>query len=138
MLADKPNLGECSNFNSTSIRFEETSTNWPVQFDQVCFSSFQWSLSIGYDSAIPRQEEVSLFTFDRQTHMRRKVLNVGRGQDSEYWGSKERANFSLAVNCSKSPHRPLPNKCQIITFLILKTDNIAELRVDFQQCLQIK
>ena len=37
MLACKPNFGECSNFNSTSIRFEETSTNWPVQFDQVCF-----------------------------------------------------------------------------------------------------
>ena len=42
------------------------------------------------------------------------------------------ANFTLAVNWSEPP---LLSQCQIITFLIWKTDSIAKLRIEFKSIL---
>ena len=60
--------------------------------------------------------------------MCRKVLNIGRGQGSEYWGAK------LFAGC-KLIEAPAPNQCQIIAFLTLKTDNIAKLRIEIKSIL---
>ena len=67
---------------------------------------------------------------------RRKVLNIGGprfkilvGGGGGQGGGGGGANFSLAVNRSE----PLtPSQCHIITFLTLKTDNIAKLRIELK------
>ena len=48
-----------------------------------------------------------------------KVLNIG-DQGSEYWGGGGGGGG---------------NQCQIITFLTLKTDNIAKLRIELKSIL---
>ena len=62
------------------------------------------------------------------SHRRRKVLNIGSGggggaeQSSEYWGG---GGEQLFAGCKRTG-APAPNQCQTITFLTLKTDNIAK------------
>ena len=53
------------------------------------------------------------------------------GGNSEYWGEGG-GNFSLALT-DRSPCSP--NQCQIMTFLKLKTDNIAKFRMVFKSIL---
>ena len=79
-------------------------------------------------------------------HKRRKVLNIGggagggrgggggamRGQGSEYWGP--RGGGKLFDGC-KQIGAPAPNQCKIITFLTLKTVNIAKLRIELKTML---
>ena len=68
-------------------------------------------------------------------HRRKKVLNMvgrgGGGQGSEYWGAKGGKVFA---SC-KLIGAPAPNQCQIITFPTLKTDNIANLRIELKSIL---
>ena len=60
-------------------------------------------------------------------HMRRKVLNI--------WGPRFRilggGGGKPFAGC-KLIGAPAPNQCQIITFLTLKTDNIAKLRINLK------
>ena len=70
-------------------------------------------------------------------HRRRKVLNIGggggwRGQGSKYWRANGGPHFLLAGQMIGAP---APNQCQIITFLILKTDDIAKLRTELKSIL---
>ena len=53
-----------------------------------------------------------------------KVQNIGGGQ----WGA------TLFSGCTMIG-APAPNQCQIITFLILKTDDIAKLRTELKSIL---
>ena len=66
-------------------------------------------------------------------HRRRKVLNIGggRGQVSNYGGGGGGGSKVVFVGC-KLIGAPAPNQCQIITFLTLKTDNIAKLRIELK------
>ena len=66
-------------------------------------------------------------------HRRRKVLNIaGWGeQGSEYWGPR---GAKLFTGCELIG-APATNQCQIITFLTLKTDNIAKLRIELKSKL---
>ena len=77
------------------------------------------------------------------SHRHRKVSNIVGGGGCNFqniggrgWGQGPRRgpNFLLAVNRLKSPPPLLPpqppsNQCQIITFLVLKIDNIEKLRI---------
>ena len=66
----------------------------------------------------------------------------GGGQGSEYWGAKVQnigggggqGGAKLFAGC-KLIGAPDPNQCQIITFLTLKTDNIAKLRIELKSIL---
>ena len=62
--------------------------------------------------------------------MRRKVLNIWRG-------GGEGARFRILVFFSgcKLIGAPAPNQYQIITFLPLKIDNIAKLRIELKNIL---
>ena len=53
------------------------------------------------------------------------------GQGSEYWGGK---GDKLFASC-KLIRAPAPNQGQIITFLALKTDTIAKLRIELKSIL---
>ena len=68
-------------------------------------------------------------------HRRRKVKNNGGGgQGLEYWGVKG-GRFPSRHMTSVRRHvltRFLINQCQIITFLILKSDNIENSRIDLK------
>ena len=75
-------------------------------------------------------------------YRRRKVLNIwggeGRGQGSEYWGiGGPRGGGKLFAGCKVdgAPAAISVHQCQIITFLILKTDNIAKLRIELKSIL---
>ena len=59
-------------------------------------------------------------------HQTLKSLNIG--------GRGGGANFSLAVNLSEPPPPPL-NHWHIITYLTLKTDSIAQLRIELKSIL---
>ena len=83
-------------------------------------------------------------------HRRRKVKDIGRGGKARIlWGDQGRgANFqqahdvvltSMRRNDVSStsfrrhvPTRFLINQCQIITFLVLKSDNIVNLRIELK------
>ena len=70
-------------------------------------------------------------------HMRRKVLNIWGGgeQGSEYWGGGGARGAKLFAGC-KLTRAPASNQYQIITFLTLKTDNIAyKLRIALKSIL---
>ena len=56
----------------------------------------------------------------------------GGGQGSEYWGGQ--GGTKLFADCNLIGAPP-PNHCQIITFLTLKTDNIAKLRIELKSIL---
>ena len=64
----------------------------------------------------------------RGTCRRRKVLNIVVGAWFRILGSK------LFAGC-KLIRAPAPNQCQIITFLTLKTENIAKLRIELKSIL---
>ena len=70
-----------------------------------------------------------------QVHRCRKVLNTEGGQGSDYsywgWGGPRGGRGKLFTGC-KLIGVPAPNQCQIITFLTLKTDNIAKLRIELK------
>ena len=58
------------------------------------------------------------------------------GQGSKYRGG--RGGGKLFGSCKlirASPPPPDPSRCQIITFLTLKTDNIAKLRIELKSIL---
>ena len=64
-----------------------------------------------------------------KSHRRRKALNIG-------WGGVQ-GGAKLFAGC-KLIGAPAPNQCQIITFLTLKTDNIAKLRIELKSiCSEI-
>ena len=63
-------------------------------------------------------------------HRRWKVLNIGGGGGGMF--RILGPNFSLAVNWSR---RPTPNQCQIITFIALKTGDIAKCRTELKSML---
>ena len=67
-------------------------------------------------------------------HRRRNVLNIGGGggKVQNIGGSRGVANFFAGCNLIGAP---APNQCQIITFLTLKTDNIAKLRIGLKSIL---
>ena len=80
------------------------------------------------------------FPLFSQRHRRRKVLNIGGGGGGKVqhilcvcgggggkWGKGGKGG-KLFPGC-KLIGAPAPNQCQIITFLTLKTDNIAKLRI---------
>ena len=54
----------------------------------------------------------------------------GGGQGSEYWGA--RGGGKHFAGC-KLIEPNAPNQCQIITFLTLKTVNIAKLRIELKK-----
>ena len=69
----------------------------------------------------------------RASHRHRKVLNIGGG------GAKVQnigggGGGKLFAGC-KLIGAPAPNQCQIITFLTLKIDNIAKLRIELKSIL---
>ena len=67
-------------------------------------------------------------------HRPRKVLILGvggGGQGSEYWGAN---GGKLFAGC-KMIGAPAPNQCRIITFLILKTDDVAKLGTELKSTL---
>ena len=90
-----------------------------------------------------------MFKVSSELHRRRKVQNIwggggGGGGGGGVGGSKGsqtfrwlwEPNFSLAVGAKlfagcKHIGAPAPNQCQIITFLTMKTDNIAKLMIEF-------
>ena len=57
----------------------------------------------------------------------------GGRQGSEYWGGQGGGaqNFRWGILIGA----PASNQCQIITFLTLKTDNIAKLRIEWKSIL---
>ena len=77
-------------------------------------------------------------------HRRRKVSNIEGGQGLEYWAGQggggqipSRHMTSIRRNDVAStsfrrhvPTRFLINQCQVITFLILKSDNIENSRIE--------
>ena len=73
----------------------------------------------------------------KQSHRRRKVLNIwggggGGGKVQNIGGGVGGARGGkLFIGCKLSG-APAPNQCQIITFLTLKTDNIAKLRIELK------
>ena len=60
------------------------------------------------------------------SHRHRKVLNIGGGGGG--------GGGQLFAGC-KLIGAPAPNQCQIITFLTLRTDNIANLRIKLKSIL---
>ena len=58
---------------------------------------------------------------------------MGGGQGSEYWAGGG-GGGKLFAGC-KQIGTPAPNQCRIITFLTLKTDNIAKLRTELKSIL---
>ena len=69
------------------------------------------------------------------SHRRRKVLNiVGGGVRILVGGGGGQGGGKLFAGC-KLIGAPAPNQCQIITFLTLKTDNIANLRIKLKSIL---
>ena len=58
------------------------------------------------------------------------------GEGSECWGcgGGGQGGGQLFAGC-KLIGTPAPNQCQIITFFILKTDNIAKLRLELKSIL---
>ena len=67
-------------------------------------------------------------------------MEGGGGQGSEYWvgggsrGEGQGGGGKLFAGC-KLIGAPAPNQCQIITFLTLKTDDIAKLRIELKSIL---
>ena len=63
---------------------------------------------------------------------------LGGGQDLEYLGAKGGSNSQQAHDVVTTSHRRhvptrfLINQCQIITFLILKSDNIENSRIELK------
>ena len=56
----------------------------------------------------------------------------GEGQGSEYWGAW--GGGKLFAGCILIG-APAPNQCQLMTFLTLKTDNIAKLRIELKNII---
>ena len=69
-------------------------------------------------------------TLIRRRHRRRKVLNIWGGKVLNMGGGG--ANFFAGC---KLIGASAPNQCQKITFLTLKTDNIAKLRIELKSIL---
>ena len=73
-------------------------------------------------------------------HRRRKVLNIGGGREGARFrilgvgGQSGVVGATLFAGC-KLIGAPARNQCQIITFLILKTDDIAKLRTELKSIL---
>ena len=67
----------------------------------------------------------------RPRHRRRKVLNIGEAMIQNTGMGEGGKHFA---GC-KLIGAPAPNQCKIITFLILKTDNIAKLRIELKTIL---
>ena len=70
-------------------------------------------------------------------HGRRKVLNIGGGGGA---GGRFRILGGRGKGAKPFPGckltgDPAPNQCQIITFLALRTDNIAKLRIELKSIL---
>ena len=61
--------------------------------------------------------------------------NWGGGEGSEYWGGGGQGGGGKLFAGCKLIRAPAPNQCQIITFLPLKTDNIATLRIELKSIL---
>ena len=59
----------------------------------------------------------------------------GRGQGSEYGGGGGGCKKTKLFAGCKLIGDPAPNQCQTITFLTLKTDNIAKLRIELKSIL---
>ena len=66
-------------------------------------------------------------------HRCRKVLNIGGGGGGKVQNTGGRGR-KLFADC-KLIGAPAPNQCQIVTFLTLKTDNIAKLRIELKSKL---
>ena len=67
-------------------------------------------------------------------HRRRKVLNIGEGAGARFrilGGQGGGRGVKLFAGC-KLIGAPAPNQYQIITFLTLKTDSIAKLRIELK------
>ena len=72
--------------------------------------------------------------------MRRKVLNIwggggGGGQGSEYRGKGNGGGGGgrQTFRWLDTDWSPASNQCQLITFLSLKTDNVAKLRIELKK-----
>ena len=66
-------------------------------------------------------------------HRRRKVLDTGGTKVQNIVGGGGEGD-KLFPGC-KIIGAPAPDQCQIITFLTLKTDNIAKLRIKLKSIL---
>ena len=58
------------------------------------------------------------------------LINLGGGG-----GGEQGSHFPLAINRSEPP---LPNQCQIITFLTLKTDHMAKFRIELLKSITFR
>ena len=63
-----------------------------------------------------------------------KVQNIGGPRFRILGGGGGQGGAKLFAGC-KLIGAPDPNQCQIITFLTLKTDNIAKLRIELKSIL---
>ena len=68
------------------------------------------------------------------SHRRRKVLNIGSVCVGGTGARFRTQGGQLSAGC-KLTGAPAPNQCQTITFLTLKTDNIAKLKIALKSIL---
>ena len=70
-------------------------------------------------------------------HRRRKVLNIwgAKVQNTGMWGGGGGGGGGGRGSKLFAVRAPSPNQCQIITFLVPKTDDIEKLKIDLKSLL---